>query len=277
MKDRRITFLIRAMGVFLLFFFVQTIVSVAVALIVGLRSGVGGFWELMNSDKALSLLDSLSPVIVLISDVLTIAVLILWGKLKLHQPVLDYTGLRKPVGTPVGLLCAAAGIAANFWFALAINMLPWPQGWMTEYSENAAGISGGNALTLAAVVLAAPLCEELVFRGRIYGYLSQIIPTGAAVVLQAVLFGGLHAGKVWMIYSFCVGCVFGYVRKLTGSVRASLYMHVAFNATSGLFGLFAQRFSGSGTALLLTLFGSAVVFLLAISEINRRCRKEEAK
>lgn len=276
MHDRRVGFLWKAMGVFLFFILVQNVVAVAAVVVAAGKLGMG-FVAAMQSDTVLDLVDSWSPALILITDGLVVLSLLLWSRFRLQRPLADYTALRKPLGLKVGVLCVFAGVAANFWFALAINMLPWPQGWMSEYSQNVSNLGGYGLLTLLAVILFAPVCEELVFRGRVYDNLSQIVPAGVAVVLQAALFGSLHAGTIWMIYAFCVGCVLGYVRRLTGSLRGSLCMHISFNATSLLFDFVGGYLEKSTAAVLLTLIGSALLFLFCIYWINRLCRKEEAR
>ncbi|MEA5039573.1 MAG: type II CAAX endopeptidase family protein [Clostridiaceae bacterium] len=275
MRDRRMGLLWKAMGVFLFFTLTQNAATLIAALAAAKKLSIaGGLFAAMESDAVMAQVNAWSPLILLIADGAVIMTLLLWGALKEHRPPLDYAALRNPIGPAVGVLCVLAGAAANFWFALAINLLPWPQGWITEYAGNASVLSGTDPVTLLAVILFAPACEELVFRGRIYGYLSEIIPAGAAVILQAVLFGGLHAGKVWMLYAFCVGCVLGYVRKLTGSLRGSLYMHISFNATANLFDLFARRLGDHTTAVMAALLISAGLFLACVYEIGRHSRKE---
>ena len=275
MSDQRFKQMWKALGVFIFFFLMQLAVSMA--------AGALAAWQLRGLGMTAAAVDAAvleqvkawNAYLLLIADGLTVLALLLWGRFKERQPMMDYTALRRPLGGRGALLCVALGAAANFWFALAVNLIPWPAAWLEEYAASVSTLSGADVLTVAAVVLAAPCCEELVFRGRIYGELAVTIPAGAAVMLQAILFGGMHDGMIWMIYAFVLGCVLGYVRKLTGTLRATLLVHMAFNGASYLFDWFAGRWGEQGGAVTGALLGSAVLFIICIFRLNSLYRKEE--
>jgi membrane protease YdiL (CAAX protease family) len=88
-------------------------------------------------------------------------------------------------------------------------------------------------VALAAVV-GAPIAEELVFRGLMYGVL-RASPVGAVAgaVITAAAWAGVHAQ--YTIYGmtaiFLIGLYLAWVREKTGSVLAPMVCHAIYNAS----------------------------------------------
>ncbi len=89
----------------------------------------------------------------------------------------------------------------------------------------------GPPLVLA-VVLVAPITEELLYRGLLLRWLSAKLPVGVAVALSAALFSLLHLNPSAAVGLFSLGIVFALVRQSTGSVLAPIALHVVQNAIS---------------------------------------------
>lgn len=87
-------------------------------------------------------------------------------------------------------------------------------------------------------VTAAPLMEELFFRGFLYPVLVRRLGTVLGVVLTAALFGVLHGAQLgysWaVLIIFLVGLALTIVRAATKSVAASFLTHVGYNGTLSL-------------------------------------------
>jgi membrane protease YdiL (CAAX protease family) len=82
---------------------------------------------------------------------------------------------------------------------------------------------------------AAPLFEELAFRGFLQPLLVRSLGAVAGIGLTAALFGSLHYseyGNSWRsaLLVGLSGVAFGCIRHFTGSTRASTIAHAAFNA-----------------------------------------------
>lgn len=81
-----------------------------------------------------------------------------------------------------------------------------------------------------------PLCEELIFRGFLQPLLVRSFGPAPGILLAAVPFGLLHLqqyGNAWqsgLLITFA-GAVFGMVRHVTNSTRASTGVHVAYNSS----------------------------------------------
>lgn len=241
----------RALEVFLLFWLMQAAVLVLCGTAAALLSGVQSAAALPDAAQAWT--DAHTVPLMMAADTLTVAALLLWNHLRGGMPAADYTALRAPIGLPAALTCGVLGASAAFALGLAVQRFPWPEGWMTQYAANSAPLSGSDPLTLAAVLVCAPCCEELVFRGRMYDGFTRAMPPWAAVIAQAALFGCVHEGAVWMIYAALMGLLFGGLRRVSGSLRPSLIAHAAFNAAGLSFGRAAARWDGTHGALPLTV------------------------
>jgi membrane protease YdiL (CAAX protease family) len=84
---------------------------------------------------------------------------------------------------------------------------------------------------------AAPLFEELAFRGFLQPLLVRSLGAVAGIAIPAALFGALHYseyGDSWRLVLLVAlaGAGFGCMRHFTGSTRAAAIMHAAFNALS---------------------------------------------
>ena len=82
---------------------------------------------------------------------------------------------------------------------------------------------------------AAPLCEELAFRGLLQPLLVRNLGAIGGIAVAAALFGGLHYteyGDSWRsaLLVALAGAAFGCMRYLTGSTAAAALMHASFNA-----------------------------------------------
>jgi membrane protease YdiL (CAAX protease family) len=108
-------------------------------------------------------------------------------------------------------------------------------------------MQGRSALILLAVfgTTAAPLFEELAFRGFLQPLLVRSLGAAAGITLAAALFGALHYweyGDSWrsVLLVGVAGAAFGCMRHFSGSTRAAVIMHASFNALSFI-SLFAQE------------------------------------
>lgn len=83
---------------------------------------------------------------------------------------------------------------------------------------------------------AAPLFEELFFRGFLYPVLARRAGITFGTIMTAALFAFIHQSQLGMAWApllllFIVGLVLTVVRVKTNSVGASFLIHVAYNAT----------------------------------------------
>lgn len=94
----------------------------------------------------------------------------------------------------------------------------------------AAGGNAGNALWLLGMtVLAAPLCEEFIFRGLIQGGLRRSLPAWQAIGIAAALFAIVHP-PASMLPVFVLGLCTGLAYERSGSLLAPMLVHAGYNA-----------------------------------------------
>lgn len=258
----------------LLLLVTQTLCSLVAAVILGAQLNTDGMTFAQIDDALLVLVETWQSAILLAADGLTLVALWIMARRR-KQSLSAFTGLQAGTTPAILVLAAVAGLAMSFWSTIVVNLFPWPASWTQAYETAAGGLRTARpVLDFLAMVLLAPLVEEMLFRGIIYDAFCYMVPAGAAVIFQGILFGGIHGTIIWMLYAGFGGCVMGYVRKQTGSVRPCVLMHMAYNGTSYLFNWFAESFGDNGTALLFVFLGSAFVLLLCMYGINFRSSRQ---
>ncbi len=94
-------------------------------------------------------------------------------------------------------------------------------------------------LGLFAVYIAAPVFEEILFRGFVQGEFMRGMPAAAAIILSSLVFAAAHGILFQSVFTFFVGLCMGYAYYKTGSLFTSIIIHIAFNSTSAVQFLFA--------------------------------------
>jgi membrane protease YdiL (CAAX protease family) len=97
-------------------------------------------------------------------------------------------------------------------------------------------VDGKELFYFHLVSVTAGICEELLYRGFLIWYLTQIFGLAAAVVLSSVLFGMAHLyqGRKGILQTGVVGLVFALVYVATGSLWAPMLLHTLIDMNSGL-------------------------------------------
>jgi membrane protease YdiL (CAAX protease family) len=125
-------------------------------------------------------------------------------------------------GGGLGVLASLCG-AAYLW---ALGHSPFAAE-LTAASRTATTLSFLWVAPLA--VLAAPLCEEFIFRGLIFGGLQRSLRPAAAMVLSAALFAVVHP-PVSMLPVFVLGLCTALAYARTGALLAPMLVHAFYNA-----------------------------------------------
>ncbi|MDA9008405.1 CPBP family intramembrane metalloprotease [Alphaproteobacteria bacterium] len=90
------------------------------------------------------------------------------------------------------------------------------------------------AITFLSIVVIAPICEEVIFRGFLYGWLRQRFSMDVAVVISSLAFGfvhfqylGLDRESVFIAMFFVCGLGFfaARLREKSGSLYPSIVLH----------------------------------------------------
>lgn len=91
--------------------------------------------------------------------------------------------------------------------------------------------SEGVAPALALLVLIPPLCEETFFRGILFRGILARFGLRVALPLTTILFAVLHPALTQKGLMIFLGCYFGLLVYLTGSLWASILAHAVNNLT----------------------------------------------
>ena len=83
-----------------------------------------------------------------------------------------------------------------------------------------------------AVVLVAPVVEELFFRGLLLGALRRRWGTGVAVVVSSLVFGVTHFQPLQFVALTAAGVIFAGAAERTGRLAPAIAVHAGFNATT---------------------------------------------
>lgn len=143
----------------------------------------------------------------------------------------ELAGKRKLLNALLCFLCGAlAGVALN-------NIIG-----ATGLTELSAGYrevaehfwSGSVVFEILGPGLLIPLAEELLYRGIVYGRLSDWLGIPVAAVVSAVIFGGLHFNVVQFIYAFFIGLLLVFFLEKTHNLWGAVLGHMGANLLSVL-------------------------------------------
>jgi len=141
-------------------------------------------------------------------------------------------GLRRPLRSPYGF--AAAAFIAYLGFALAYGALVHPH--QKDITRDL-GFGHGDLGTVIAgllIVVAAPISEEVFFRGFIFGGFRKRLSFPLAAILSGAIFGLFHytgAGSEAVIPQLAfLGFALAWVYEETGSIYPTIALHMLNNA-----------------------------------------------
>ena len=158
-----------------------------------------------------------------------------WSALGLRRPPGLYWALALPI--LVGMYLAA-GIVSS----LVVKLF---YGGKAE-NPQVKDITGGGSfswpkliLALMTASIAAPIVEELFFRGVLFGWLRTRWGAVPGVIVSAALFSGAHAIPLILASIFVVGLTLAIVYEKTKSIIATMALHSLFN-TIGVVAVFIE-------------------------------------
>lgn len=141
-------------------------------------------------------------------------------------------GLLHALGMAVGLVLAALPLVAGAGAAMQkfLGSEAKPQEivqFFLEATKNSDHWTVVAMLLLGAVI--APMAEEFIFRGYIYGVLKRYLGMAAGILLNAALFAAIHFNVTSLPALFLLAVCFTLAYEATGSILVSMLMHAMFN------------------------------------------------
>jgi membrane protease YdiL (CAAX protease family) len=108
---------------------------------------------------------------------------------------------------------------------LMLWLLPVP---VADLGGAKVATDGWVLLGLAAVAVAAPVAEELFFRGWLWARLSRVWPPGGVALATGAAFALAHGQYALSVVPLAVALT--WLRAVDGSLRAPLALHLAMNS-----------------------------------------------
>jgi len=210
--------------VFVSFFAAQALVTGSVWLLVTLNV------PLKSLNQAI-LSTSLAALLYLITLIITIGAPWLIKKRRTGRADIGLTRLPSWTDiliTPAGLIIYL--ILSSSLILLATHVLP-------GFDVNQVQDTGFKQLShryeyilaFTTLVVIAPLAEEILLRGYLYGKLKKFVPVWVAILATSLLFGFLHGDLNLVIDTFSLSVVLCLLRESTGSIWASILLHMTKN------------------------------------------------
>ncbi|RFP10809.1 MULTISPECIES: CPBP family intramembrane glutamic endopeptidase [unclassified Duganella] len=127
---------------------------------------------------------------------------------------LRYGAMAAAVACAVGLAYLVVLQHSSLWSEIARQMTAstGPRGWL-----------------LLLAVLAAPLFEEFIFRGLIYGGLRRSMPAAPAMLMSAAIFAVVHP-PVSMLPVFVLGLCTAWTYERSKTLLGPMLVHAVYNA-----------------------------------------------
>ena len=203
------------------------------SIILGVASLTGA--SLSHEPPAVNIIASVAQ------DVSFVAAAVCFAVFMAHGRASDFGFRRVPIGLGLGyfVIAGLGYYTLSFLYALALNIHG------RDNLPSGFGVNQSTAALIATTVfvcLVAPVAEELVFRGFIFGALRRIrlqaggadLGTWLAALITGVLFGAAHAGGAatsgQLVQLGFLGFVLCLVRWRTGSLYPGIALHSLNNA-----------------------------------------------
>jgi len=156
------------------------------------------------------------------------------------------------------------------------SFIPMPQ-FVIDIFEEVMGDEG--IYTFLTVAVAAPILEELIFRGVILNGLLKNYSPLKSILISSLLFGFLHLNPWQFIAAFNLGLLAGWVFYRTGSIIPAIAVHFVNNGSASIISLLEEgeteynvspfEIYGSTTTTLAVVFGAIILVVLCVFLLDR--------
>lgn len=244
----------------------QVIVSIPVyfyyIVMIGYESAQSGNELALKEINAL-LLDKLTGAMTLISVIsgvvaLLIILIIFKARHKNFREEINIKPIRL-ISIPIIILM---GISLNLLIDILISCLPIPLELMESYSQASQFTQDTSIISFLAIVIMAPIAEEIFFRGLVLSRFSKSMPIVVSIILQAIIFGLIHGTVLWFSYATIIGLVLGLLAYKQKSILGCMILHFSINGLSFMINIFKIEFND--VTAMVTLIISAIVFVICI-------------
>jgi len=85
---------------------------------------------------------------------------------------------------------------------------------------------------MAAIVFIAPIAEEIIMRGWLYGKLRSRTGIVVAIVITSLVFATLHGQWNVAVVTFALSAVLCGLREITGTIWSGILLHILVNGVA---------------------------------------------
>lgn len=137
-----------------------------------------------------------------------------------------------PTFVDIGL--APIGYVAYLVLAGALTTLMSAFSWFVADQAQDVGFgyfitTGDRIMAMIALVLVAPIAEEIIMRGWLYGKLRARVNVVVAILLISILFGFMHGQWNVAVTTFALSVVLCSLREVTGTIWSGMLLHILSN------------------------------------------------
>lgn len=213
------------------FIFAQLLVGILISAIHALRIPIIGTTSAATAETVIA------SIVYILSLSVVIGVPYLIKKRRTNLKLLGLEGL--PTWTDIGLSPLGFIAYALLWSVvsyLVVTIIPaFPMDQGQEIGFHALGRQYEYTLAFLTLVVIAPIAEETLFRGYLYGKLRNYVPVIPAILTTSLLFGFAHLFAVnqlqWNVAldTFLLSIILCLLRVITGSIWAGILLHMIKN------------------------------------------------
>ncbi|MCC3863859.1 CPBP family intramembrane metalloprotease [Terrisporobacter petrolearius] len=128
-----------------------------------------------------------------------------------------------------------------------------------------------SVLQMISVIILIPICEEIMFRHVIFGYLKNNHKIVSAVIAQALVFGLWHGNIDQIIYTFILGIFLALIYMRYNSLLGNIILHIVFNLMGVL--IIPKLGNISSTLYYVIILLGILCFVFPLSKIIPRHEK----
>lgn len=139
------------------------------------------------------------------------------------------------------------------------------------FNEVAENLYGGSLVfEVIAIVVVAPILEELLFRGIIYNRIKTVSNKAVAAIISALIFAIMHGNVVQGIYAFIIGICLVFVYEKYKALQFPMLFHAAANLLSVIITEVTVISKALENQVVYTITGvvSLVIALIMVMAIN---------
>lgn len=171
---------------------------------------------------------------------------------------------------PMALVVLGMGIILSECDNVLQVFLPMNEFWVETFTSMLGGETG-LWKSILAVAIAAPIVEEILFRGIILRGFLQHYSTRKAILVSALLFGLFHLNPWQFFGAFVAGIVTAWWFVKTRSLVMPIFIHVLYNSMSYILRFLGIEIAGynaiSATGFQPWWFDILGIILLAVGAV----------